>query len=183
MLIKYLTRREKFMVVFTVCLIPIIVYFNFFYLPLVTEIKRTKVFIINNNLNINRKNHLSLKQNVNIHKPTKIIPNMENNTEIAYNIKKTTLNCGVELENLSFGEFIECNDEQAALLKESKRKLVSDPVSIIISGSNGNLVNFIKQVESDNRLCSISDIGIKETSTCSAIATLSLNYYFFDGGE
>jgi hypothetical protein len=79
------------------------------------------------------------------------LPNMEKNSEIAYNIMVTAEKAKVRLNTIEIGE--------AATFKSSPPiKFV--PIVLEFTGPLNNLIELLKELEEQNRICEINDVSI-----------------------
>lgn len=121
-----------------------------------------------------------------------VIPEVERNPEIAYNLKKIGDNNKINISTLGLGEPVEFNSEPNnsantnTSTNTSANKAVLDSKKIYVvsavmtaSGDYDAIMNFIHAVESDKRIIDVKGAGINtDQQTGALILNLTMDYYY-----
>ena len=102
------------------------------------------------------------------------IPEMEGNPEIVYNIKLKADLSNIQINKLTFGDVMGNNN--------FGDKIYVIPLNIILCGSHNSIVNFLKLLENDKRICEINDVFIKNINADITETNVNVSY-FCTGGE
>lgn len=130
-------------------------------------------------------------------KNVKALPESERNPEITYNLKTLTDKSGVVINSVSFGTPKEYapkakdnaqkkQQESAGDSKNNKEKLVMVPVTAVVQGDYGKIVDFVESLEKDARLAEVESVNIsaKDKNQISVLqATVNMNYYYSYTGD
>lgn len=183
-LINHLSRRESILIGFAIFLCLGYFYIMFFLSPIMTQIKEARRQIEEYNIN-SAKKIITESENKNTKNPndlSKFIPDMERNSEIAYNIKMMADKSLVELDKVSFGDIIPVDNKNYNFKISKENKILAIPIHIIVLGVNNNLIKLIKAFEADVRLCEIVNISISQGDINQATADIELRYFCFNNG-
>lgn len=192
---KTLSKREKGMLVILGIVIVSYLYYSLFYSPIQSRIEASKSNMNKYIQEINdakaNKKQLQLRTNELQNIKTKyeeaktILPQMEMNPEIVYNIQKLSQGSGVEVTSITIGTPEELQNQAAKTetkennqnsnssssninnagenptIQKGTGKLVTVPVTIVLSGdSYDEVMKFISLFENDKRFVEITNIVI-----------------------
>lgn len=132
---------------------------------------------------------------VDMQKCLDVIPEIERNPEIAYNLKKIGDSNKIAISTLGLGEPVELSSEQnnngantntstntnadANKTVPDSKKIYVIPAAMTASGDYDAIMNFIHTVESDKRITDVRGVGINTDQQTGALTlNLTMNYYY-----
>lgn len=149
-----------------------VIYVSFFLFPVMKKIKLAKQQV--NNYRVNDKIYSKKSNSKNI--SVELLLNMENNDEIAYNIKIISDLVNIMINKISFGDSCEINTKAGSVY--------AVPVNVDLTGDLNNIINFINNIEHKSQMYEIISLDINPTITlneASNNAQISLRYFYFGG--
>lgn len=146
-------------------------YLVLYLMPLMKKINMNKTEI-NKFESINTLKNISIFPDKKPKDMAEMLPDMEKNSEIAYNIKKMSDSCGLKLKKMSFGE--------SQLSGKQKEKVFSVPVTINLTGKNDDIVKMLGMLENQKRINEVKniDFNINETNIEKTAATIIIEYFY-----
>lgn len=201
-----LRKREKILLCILVAVVFFYIYYTFFLNTMIKLIETSKISVEKHKVEVQRVRNAKTtiaKQREEIEslqdelvQKMKIIPQMERNPEIAYNLKKLGDNNGVLIDSLGIGEPSELNKAPAAAQtnqgeennkneQEEKQaqsnKVFLVPVTISAKGGYIPVMNFILSIEGDDRISKIHNLGLNSNSQSGELnVSINLEYYYTD---
>jgi hypothetical protein len=181
-LINNLNRKEKYLIGLVIIICIASLYIRFFFIPTYKQINESKVAIDKYKTTQAKEtmNKIELNRTKEIKDLSISLPDVERNSEIAYNIKIMMDKCLIELDKLTFGDITLFEDGKLKNGINLKGKLFAIPLSIVITGSYSNLDKFIKLLEGDKRFCEITEINVSHGILDQMIASMGLHYFYFE---
>lgn len=171
MIIDFL-KAERKRLSFLLIVISLFVYCMFYLFPQIGEINSME-------RNIQKYKNIkdeSLIQHVKINEIDSLLPNIEKNSEIAYNVKIICDKYKIILKKIGFGDIYTSNNFAGNILVI--------PIKLEVSGDIGNLNIFFCALEKEKRICEVGDVNISATGFegDSAQAIANIKYYCRGGG-
>lgn len=197
-----LGKREKILLWVLGAVVFFYIYFTFFLNPLLKMMDISKANIEKHKIEVQRvRNAKSIianqreeiaKLQVELLQKMKIIPQMERNPEIAYNLKKLGDKNGVVIDSLGIGEPSEFskapenqrennNSQNEEEKKVKSQRVYMVPVTISANGGYAPIMNYILSIEGDERISKIQSIGLNSDSQGGGLnVSINLEYYYTD---
>jgi hypothetical protein len=182
-LINNLSKRDKYFIGFVIIVGSVSIYFSFFLLPTIKQIKDSHSMIDNYRASTTkgRVSQIQLKSPVEKKDLLISLPEVERNSEIAYNVKIMADKSLIEFDKLAFGEITVLEDKQFKNGINLKGKLFAIPINIVVSGNYSNLEKFVKQLEGDKRFCEITEFNVTQGIIGKVVVNIELRYFYFEG--
>ncbi|MGB9679457.1 MAG: type 4a pilus biogenesis protein PilO [Thermoanaerobacteraceae bacterium] len=178
-----LTKREKILIYIGIIIVFLGIYYNFFLIPQLAQIKDLKLEIGLRQAeykSIKLLNDSSLNENFkNLENKLKVL-NLQFPDEIdiepfLLNIENILSVSGAKLKNLNFEDF--SNTEDTKQQVNNNEKYVKTPVNIVVEGDYNSIFIFIDQLQNLKRLLNIQSFTIEQNNPNNLNLKISIYIY------
>ena len=202
-----ITKKDKIILVSTVVFLVLIGYVKFIFLPNLSSLLKnkeeySKVYNQYNKINSYKIENEKLKiklDDISTEYKEKItgLPNTPDMARAICDLKVLGDRSGVEIENLNSiqennkesnelinrdGNLVDKNNNINEEKKTNNLGVVSKSLNINVSGSYLNILSFIKEIESYNRISEVSNVMISKNNDLLS-GNLSVNFYYLYSEE
>ncbi|SFB45036.1 hypothetical protein [Clostridium frigidicarnis] len=202
-----ITKKDKIILVSTVAFLVLIGYVKFIFLPNLSSLLKnkeeySKVYNQYNKINLYKIENEKLKiklDDISTEYKEKItgLPNTPDMARAICDLKVLGDRSGVEIENLNSiqennkesnelinrdGNLVDKNNNINEEKKTNNLGVVSKSLNINVSGSYLNILSFIKEIESYNRISEVSNVMISKNNDLLS-CNLSVNFYYLNSEE
>lgn len=192
-----MSKREKNLIYILALCIFIFIYYSLFLNPILKKIDMVKSDINSCGIEVNKirnaetiiSNQKSEAENLKaaLEESLNIIPDIEKNPEIAYNLRQLGDTNRVTIANLTFEEIMNLNEEEGKNTENQQNnnpqysKIYAVPVTVEVLGDYNSIMNYISDIEKDARISNIYTVSINERTNDPRLSgTVKMNYYYSD---